>query len=141
MRISNGARKQSTLGEIVNLMSVDAQRFTDLLPYLNMVWSAPLQISLSLYFLYQYLGMHKSTMFSCYTKCCRPRRISRFLVRSFSGPAVFSGVAVMILLIPINGFLANLTKKLQISQMKNKDRRVKMMNEILSGMKVRQSSH
>jgi hypothetical protein len=42
----------------------------------------------------------------------------------------------MILLIPINGVLANATKKLQIKQMKYKDKRVKMMNEILSGMKV-----
>lgn len=42
----------------------------------------------------------------------------------------------MILLIPINGVLANATKKLQIKQMKCKDKRVKMMNEILSGIKV-----
>lgn len=44
------------MGEIVNLMSVDAQRFMDLTAYLNMLWSAPLQIALSLYFLYQILG-------------------------------------------------------------------------------------
>jgi len=52
------------------------------------------------------------------------------------GVSVFAGLAVMILLIPVNGVLANATKKLQIKQMKNKDRRVKMMNEILSGIKV-----
>ena len=52
------------------------------------------------------------------------------------GPSVFAGLGVMILLIPINGVLANATKKLQIKQMKYKDKRVKMMNEILSGMKV-----
>ena len=43
---------------------------------------------------------------------------------------------MMILLIPVNGFMANATKKLQVKQMKNKDKRVKMMNEILSGIKV-----
>ncbi|CAG7831109.1 unnamed protein product [Allacma fusca] len=37
--ISNSARKESTVGEIVNLMSVDAQRFMDLTAYLNMIWS------------------------------------------------------------------------------------------------------
>lgn len=52
------------------------------------------------------------------------------------GASVFAGLGVMILLIPINGVLANATKKLQIKQMKYKDKRVKMMNEILSGMKV-----
>ena len=50
--------------------------------------------------------------------------------------AVFSGLAVMILLIPVNGVIASATRKLQIEQMKNKDKRVKMMNEILSGVKV-----
>lgn len=49
---------------------------------------------------------------------------------------MFAGLGVMILLIPINGVLANTTKKLQLKQMKYKDKRVKMMNEILSGMKV-----
>lgn len=42
----------------------------------------------------------------------------------------------MIILIPINGVIANKTKTLQIKQMKNKDERVKMMNEVLSGIKV-----
>lgn len=51
--ISNGARRTSTVGEIVNLMSVDAQRFMDLVTYINMVWSAPLQVVLALYFLWQ----------------------------------------------------------------------------------------
>ena len=50
---------------------------------------------------------------------------------------MFAGLGVMILLIPINGMMANATKKLQVKQMKNKDKRVKMMNEILSGIKVR----
>ncbi|XP_059352167.1 multidrug resistance-associated protein 1-like isoform X3 [Daphnia carinata] len=107
IKISNSARKESTVGEIVNLMSVDAQRFMDLTTYLNMLWSAPLQIGLAIYFLYQILG-----------------------------PSVFAGLGVMILLIPVNGVLANATKKLQIQQMKYKDKRVKMMSEILSGIKV-----
>ncbi|XP_076064714.1 multidrug-Resistance like Protein 1 isoform X2 [Oratosquilla oratoria] len=107
LKISNSARKESTVGEIVNLMSVDAQRFMDLTTYLNMLWSSPLQICLALYFLYGILGA-----------------------------SVFAGLAVMIVLIPVNGFIANKVKKLQIKQMKNKDKRVKLMNEILNGMKV-----
>jgi ATP-binding cassette subfamily C (CFTR/MRP) protein 1 len=55
--MSNTARKESTVGEIVNLMSVDAQRFVDLTAYLNMIWSAPLQIAVALYFLWDTLGM------------------------------------------------------------------------------------
>jgi ATP-binding cassette, subfamily C (CFTR/MRP), member 1 len=55
---------------------------------------------------------------------------------SATGPSVFAGLAVMIILIPVNGFIANRIKTLQIRQMKNKDQRVKLMNEILSGIKV-----
>ncbi|KAM6118909.1 ATP-binding cassette sub-family C member 3 isoform 2-T2 [Phoenicopterus ruber ruber] len=51
--ITNSAKRSSTVGEIVNLMSVDAQRFMDLMTFLNMLWSAPLQIFLALYFLWQ----------------------------------------------------------------------------------------
>lgn len=47
-----------------------------------------------------------------------------------------AGLAVMIILIPVNGFIANKIKDLQIRQMKNKDERVKLMNEVLNGIKV-----
>ncbi|XP_055548703.1 multidrug resistance-associated protein 1 isoform X7 [Wyeomyia smithii] len=105
--ISNSARKSTTVGEIVNLMAVDAQRFMDLTTYINMLWSAPLQIGLALFFLWDILG-----------------------------PSVLAGLAVMIILIPVNGVIANRIKTLQIKQMKNKDERVKLMNEVLSGIKV-----
>lgn len=57
--ISSAARRTSTVGEIVNLMSVDAQRFMDLITYINMIWSAPLQVVLALYFLWQ-VGLHRN---------------------------------------------------------------------------------
>ncbi|XP_055920592.1 multidrug resistance-associated protein 1-like [Eupeodes corollae] len=105
--ISNSAKKESTVGEIVNLMSVDAQRFLELVTYVSMIWSAPLQIILALYFLWELLGI-----------------------------AVLSGFIVMIILIPINLVVASRAKKLQVKQMKYKDERVKLMNEILAGIKV-----
>jgi len=94
-------------GEIVNLMSVDIQRVVDIMPYLNMMWSAPLQIFLSIYFLWEHLG-----------------------------PSVLAGLATMILLIPINGWTAAKSRNFQMKQMKEKDKRVKQMNEILQGMKI-----
>uniref|UniRef100_A0A8C9EX95 Multidrug resistance-associated protein 1 n=1 Tax=Pavo cristatus TaxID=9049 RepID=A0A8C9EX95_PAVCR len=105
--ITNSARKTSTVGEIVNLMSVDAQRFMDLATYINMIWSAPLQVILALYLLWQNLG-----------------------------PSVLAGVAVMILLVPVNAVMAVKTKTYQVAQMKSKDNRIKLMNEILNGIKV-----
>ena len=54
--MSNSARKDSTVGEIVNLMSVDAQRLMDLMAYFNLIWSSPLQMALCIYFLYNIIG-------------------------------------------------------------------------------------
>ncbi|XP_048027585.1 ATP-binding cassette sub-family C member 3 isoform X2 [Megalobrama amblycephala] len=105
--ITNEAKRSSTVGEVVNLMSVDAQRFMDLTTFLNMLWSAPLQIILALFFLWQNLG-----------------------------PSVLAGVAVMVLLIPFNAFIAMKTRTYQVEQMKYKDDRIKLMNEILNGIKV-----
>ncbi|MGH0114521.1 UNVERIFIED_CONTAM: hypothetical protein FKN15_019661 [Acipenser sinensis] len=105
--ITNSAKRSSTVGEIVNLMSVDAQRFMDLTTFLNMLWSAPLQIILALYFLWQYLG-----------------------------PSVLAGVAVMVLLIPLNAAIAMKTRAFQAEQMQYKDARIKLMSEILNGIKV-----
>lgn len=53
------------------------------------------------------------------------------------GASVLAGLAVMIILIPVNGYIASKIRTLQMNQMKAKDDRVKLMNEILSGIKVR----
>lgn len=42
-------------------MSVDAQRFMDLATYINMIWSAPLQVTLALYLLWQVSVTHAQT--------------------------------------------------------------------------------
>ena len=107
LRISSAAKKESTVGEIVNLMSVDVQKFMDILPYINVLWSSLLQIALATYFMYEELGW----------------------------PA-FVGVAILFVSMPLNGFLAGLMRKFQLQQMKLKDKRIKMMNEILGGIKV-----
>uniref|UniRef100_A0A8B9S014 Uncharacterized protein n=1 Tax=Accipiter nisus TaxID=211598 RepID=A0A8B9S014_9AVES len=100
-------RKESTVGETVNLMSADAQRFMDTANFVHQLWSSPLQIILSIVFLWRELG-----------------------------PSVLAGIAVIVLLIPINGFLVAKAKTIQVRNMKNKDERMKTMNEILNGIKI-----
>ncbi|POI35376.1 hypothetical protein CIB84_000873, partial [Bambusicola thoracicus] len=58
------------------------------------------------------------------------------IYRKNLGPSVLAGVAVMILLVPINAVMAMKTKTYQVAQMKSKDNRIKLMNEILNGIKV-----
>ena len=53
------------------------------------------------------------------------------------GPASMAGLAVMVLMIPMNMVVASKMKKYQILQMKLKDKRVKLMDEVLNGIKVR----
>ncbi|KFM06516.1 Canalicular multispecific organic anion transporter 1, partial [Aptenodytes forsteri] len=107
LTMSSATRKESTVGETVNLMSADAQRFMDMANFIHQLWSSPLQIILSIIFLWGELG-----------------------------PSVLAGIAVMVLLIPINGFLVAKAKTIQVRNMKNKDERMKIMSEILNGIKI-----
>ncbi|KAI8807236.1 P-loop containing nucleoside triphosphate hydrolase protein [Cladochytrium replicatum] len=107
LTLSNTARGRSTVGEIVNLMSVDSAKLQDTTTYLHVIWSGPFQICMALYFLYQTLG-----------------------------PAIFAGVAVMIVMIPVNAYLASISRAVQKVQMKNKDSRTRLMDELLNGIKV-----
>lgn len=107
LRLTTASRKGATTGEIVNLMQVNTQTFVDLTPYLNMLWSAPLQIIVSIALLWRYLGV-----------------------------ASLAGLATMIIFIPINIFLSNKSKMLQIQKLKYQDSRIKLTNEILNGIKV-----
>ena len=47
-----------------------------------------------------------------------------------------AGIAIMIVHIPLQAFVANKQKIFQVNQMKLKDLRIKSMSEILNGMKV-----
>jgi ABC-type multidrug transport system fused ATPase/permease subunit len=107
LRLSNASRQSSTSGEIVNLMAIDAQRFMDVCNYIHMLWSAPVQIALSLYFLYQEMQS-----------------------------AIFAGFGVMLLLIPVNTWIAGKERAISRKLMTKKDSRIKQMNELLNGVKV-----
>ena len=73
LRLSNNARREFTLGEITNFMSVDAQRILDGLPMVSQVWSSPLSLVLAMVLLYRELG-----------------------------PSSFAGVAVLAIITPLN---------------------------------------
>ena len=105
-RLSNEGRASKSTGDIVNYMAVDTQRLQDLAQYGQQLWSAPFQIVLCMLSLYQLLGF-----------------------------SMFAGVAAMIIMIPVNGYIARLMKSLQKEQMKNKDARTRLMTEILNNMK------
>ncbi|XP_054875423.1 multidrug resistance-associated protein 1-like isoform X2 [Amphiprion ocellaris] len=105
--MSSAARQQGTLGEIINLISADTQKLMDFVVYFNSVWIAPIEIALCFYFLWQLLGL----------------------------PAL-AGITAVVLIFPLNGIIAKIRSKLQEVQMKFTDSRIKLMNEILGGVKI-----
>ncbi|KAJ2863548.1 hypothetical protein GGH94_003542, partial [Coemansia aciculifera] len=107
MRLSNETRQEYTTGSISTLFSVDVERIGGVTDYAHIVWSGPLQIVLAIGLLYNTLGW-----------------------------SVFAGVAVMVVSIPLNGWITKRMRELQIGQMKNKDKRTTMIDEALSGVKV-----
>lgn len=54
--LSSQSRQSRSSGEIINLMSVDVQRITDFIWYLNTIWMLPVQISLAIFILHINLG-------------------------------------------------------------------------------------
>ncbi|XP_067679181.1 multidrug resistance-associated protein 1-like [Haliotis asinina] len=107
LTMNNESRKLFTTGAIVNLMSVDCNRVEGCISQLFQLWSAPLSLVLCFYFLYQVIGV-----------------------------SMVAGVAVMVVMAPLNYKLVFYMKKLHNKQLSIKDERLKNMNEILNGIKV-----
>ncbi|KAI9167494.1 Metal resistance protein YCF1 [Paramyrothecium foliicola] len=106
MRLSNEGRSTKTTGDIVNYMAVDAQRLQDLTQFAQQAWSAPFQIIICMVSLYNLVGW-----------------------------SMLAGIGVMIIMMPVQGFVARIMRNLQKEQMKNKDARSRLINEIINNMK------
>ena len=105
--LSAGERQSRTLGEITNLMSIDAQRLQQLTNYLHALWYSPLQFILALVFLWQQLGASS-----------------------------LGGVAIIMIMIPVTKAVAEWMGAQQKQLMTAKDRRIEVNSEVLSTMKI-----
>ncbi|KAL1293412.1 putative ABC transporter C family member 15 isoform X2 [Arachis ipaensis] len=107
LHLSNRSRQSHTGGEIMNYMSVDVQRITDFIWYVNVIWMLPIQISLAVLILHTNLGLG-------------------------SMAALAATLAVMTLNIP----LTKIQKRYQAKIMAAKDERMKATSEVLRNMKT-----
>ncbi|CAF4075111.1 unnamed protein product, partial [Rotaria sordida] len=107
LKLSNASKQETTTGEIVNLMAIDASRFAELTQHIHILWSGPLQLLIALILLYRQMKF-----------------------------AIIPGVTLLFIMIPLSLYLQRIQKKLLLKQMIIKDQRIKMTNEILNGIRV-----
>ncbi|XP_069810525.1 ATP-binding cassette sub-family C member 10 isoform X2 [Dendropsophus ebraccatus] len=94
-------------GEVVNFMSTDADRISNFCRSFHELWSLPVQFSITLYLLYQQVGI-----------------------------AFLGGLGLALLLVPLNKVIANRIMRNNKEMLQHKDARVKLVSELLSGMRV-----
>eukprot|EP00897_Mesotaenium_endlicherianum_P001271 jgi/Mesen1/1171/ME000124S00204 len=107
LRLSYGGRSNFSSGRIVNMMTSDAEAMSMVCQNLHNLWSAPMRIVIAMVLLYAQLG------------------VSSLL-----------GLSILVLMIPVQAFVVNKNQKMQKQVLQRGDRRVALMNEILSSMDV-----
>uniref|UniRef100_A0A671P0B7 ATP-binding cassette sub-family C member 10 n=1 Tax=Sinocyclocheilus anshuiensis TaxID=1608454 RepID=A0A671P0B7_9TELE len=107
LKVSASVLARFNMGEVVNFMSTDTDRVVNFFNSFHEVWSLPFQFVLALYLLYLQVGV-----------------------------AFLGGVAVAVLLVPLNKVLASRILENNKHMLLHKDGRVKLMTEILFGIRV-----
>ncbi|OVA14831.1 ABC transporter [Macleaya cordata] len=107
LHLSSQSRQSHSSGEIINYMSVDIQRITDFIWYMNTIWMLPIQISLATYILNMNVGLSS-----------------------------YAGLAATLLVMACNIPLTRIQKQFQSKIMEAKDDRMKATSEVLRNMKT-----
>ncbi|XP_009007407.4 ATP-binding cassette sub-family C member 6 isoform X2 [Callithrix jacchus] len=102
LALSSGSRKASAVGDVVNLVSVDVQRVTESVLYLNGLWLPLIWIVVCFVYLWQLLG-----------------------------PSALMAIAVFLSLLPLNFFITKKRNHHQEEQMRQKDSRARLTSSIL----------
>ncbi|KAK6234467.1 hypothetical protein QUC31_006873 [Theobroma cacao] len=105
--LSSQSRQSHTSGEIINYMSVDIQRITDFIWYLNIIWMLPIQISLAICILHTSLGLGS-----------------------------LAALAATLIVMSCNIPITRIQKRYQSKIMDAKDNRMKATAEVLRNMKT-----
>lgn len=107
LRLSRGALGKTTVGQLVNLLSNDVSKFDQGFVLAHFCWIAPIQTAVGTYFLYKQINV-----------------------------AAFLGVAFLLMFLPLQMWLGKRTSVLRLRTALRTDERVRLMNEIISGIQV-----
>lgn len=107
LRLSKTALGETTVGQVVNLLSNDVNRFDVAVIFLHYLWIGPLSTVLITYLMWLEISW-----------------------------AAVVGVGVMLAFIPLQAYIGKRTSVLRLKTALRTDERVRLMNEILSGIQV-----
>lgn len=106
LKLSQHARLEKSSGDVINLIAVDVNKIQNLSQQIHLLFTIPIKVGLAI-----------------------------FLLHCLLGSSIYGGLLVMVFLIPITCLLLKALKKLNQSQMKFKDSRLKLISEILNSIK------
>ncbi|KAK5646965.1 hypothetical protein RI129_005429 [Pyrocoelia pectoralis] len=107
LRLSKTALGQTTIGQMVNLLSNDVNRFDVAVLFAHYFWIGPIQSIIVTYFMYEEVGL-----------------------------SALLGVIVLFLFIPLQLGLAKMIAKFRFKTATRTDERVRLMNEVIAGIQV-----
>ncbi|EGG24262.1 hypothetical protein DFA_06412 [Cavenderia fasciculata] len=107
LKLDTHAKRKTSTGEIVNLMSNDAQRVAEVFLTFNAGIFALPQIIVCIVLMYLEIGW-----------------------------PTFVGLGVMVIVLPLNGFVAKFLFKIRFEMVRNSDARLRLTNEILQFIKI-----
>ncbi|CAK9072989.1 unnamed protein product [Durusdinium trenchii] len=99
-------RVRPSVGHTLNLMSTDAQKFLEALPFLHKLWASPLQVV-----------------------------IASIILLALVDVSALCGIAVLVLVVPMSRQLAKLLNRFRAQHLVFQDQRVRMCVEMLEGIR------
>ncbi|CAG2104061.1 unnamed protein product, partial [Medioppia subpectinata] len=126
LRLSRASMAKTTVGQIVNLMSNDMSRFDQYIQYCTYI----------LYVLYIIVGFTFNFSVSYVIIAPIQTAIAIYIMYGYLSYYCFVGVGLLALLIPFQAFMGKLFSKIRLATAQLTDSRLKLMNEIITGMRV-----
>ncbi|KAI2473958.1 Putative multidrug resistance-associated protein lethal(2)03659-like [Diabrotica virgifera virgifera] len=107
LKMSHAALSNTTVGQLVNLLSNDVSKFDEVFDIVHFAWIGPIQVAVGTGLLYRQIGM-----------------------------GAFCGVSFLLLFVPLQIWLAHKISVLRLRTALRTDERVRLMHELVSGIRV-----
>ncbi|CAG7731096.1 unnamed protein product [Allacma fusca] len=107
LKLSQASLRHTAIGQMVNLLSNDVNRFDESAVFLHYLWIGPVQTLIITGILWMYYG-----------------------------PSCLIGLVILVLFVPLQGYLGSQFSKLRAATAIRTDRRIRLMNEIVTGIRV-----